>query len=110
MGIMMRNRFLGEEMMSDLIRRDDAIEAIKNCSPPYVPIFTNDFYCAVQAVERVPSAQPTSTLFGYKVDHLNVIACEDCKHYIPHDKRCGFWNHGVKTYDWCSRAEGKSDG
>ena len=42
--------------MDDLIRRQDAIDAIKNCSTPYVPSVTNDFYVAVKAVENVPSA------------------------------------------------------
>ena len=34
-----------------------------------------------------------------------LIACGDCKHYICHDRRCGYWNHGVKPLDWCSHAE-----
>ena len=35
----------------------------------------------------------------------DIIHCEDCKHYIRHDKRCGYWNHGVKPTMWCSQAE-----
>ena len=35
----------------------------------------------------------------------DIIACGDCKHYIPHDKRCGYWNHGVQPLMWCSQAE-----
>lgn len=41
----------------------------------------------------LPSVQP------------DIIACGDCKHYIPHDKRCGYWNHGVQPLMWCSQAE-----
>lgn len=37
-------------------------------------------------------------------EQVNVF-CEDCKHYINHDKRCGFFNHGMETYDYCSYAE-----
>ena len=48
--------------------------------------------------EQLPSAQP------------DIIACGDCKHWICHDKRCGFWNHGVKPLDWCSHAERRTDG
>ena len=103
MGITMRNRFLGEEKMSDLIRRDDAIEAIKNCSPPYVPIFTNDFYCAVQTVERVPSAQP------------ELIRCRDCKFYSPMNREtktgiCNLTMHQNFGDNWfCAGAERRTD-
>lgn len=39
----------------------------------------------------------------------DIIHCEDCKHYIRHDKRCGYWNHGVKPDMWCSQAERRTD-
>ena len=35
----------------------------------------------------------------------DIIHCKDCKRYIRHDKRCGYWNHGVKPTMWCSQAE-----
>lgn len=35
------------------------------------------------------------------------ILCSHCKHYIRHDHRCGWWNHGVSNVDWCSYAERK---
>ena len=38
-----------------------------------------------------------------------IVRCEDCKHYIRHDKRCGYWNHGVKPTMWCSQAERRED-
>lgn len=38
-----------------------------------------------------------------------IIACGDCKHWICHDRRCEYWNHGVKPLDWCSYAERKTD-
>ena len=41
----------------------------------------------------MPSAQP------------DIITCGDCKRYIRHDKRCGYWNHGVKPTMWCSQAK-----
>ena len=31
----------------------------------------------------------------------SIVHCCDCKHYIRHDKRCGYWNHGVKPTMWC---------
>ena len=34
-----------------------------------------------------------------------IIVCKDCKHYIPHDKRCNYWNHGVEPSEWCCHAE-----
>ena len=30
------------------------------------------------------------------------IKCSHCKHYIRHDHKCGWWNHGVSNVDWCS--------
>lgn len=48
-------------------------------------------------IDRMPSVQP------------DIIACWDCKHYIPHDKRCGYWNHGVQPLMWCSQAERRTD-
>ena len=33
------------------------------------------------------------------------IQCKDCNRYIRHDRRCGYWNHGVSEDDFCSRAE-----
>lgn len=47
---------------------------------------------------EMPSAQP------------DIVACGDCIHWICHDRRCGYWNHGVKPLDWCCHAERRSDG
>ena len=41
---------------------------------------------------------------------VELIHCKDCKHWICHDKRCGYWNHGVKPIDWCCHAERRTDG
>ena len=49
-------------------------------------------------LRQLPSAQP------------EIIACADCKHWICHDRRCGYWNHGVKPLEWCSHAERREDG
>lgn len=50
------------------------------------------------AIETVPSARQ------------EIVACGDCKHWICHDRRCGYWNHGVKPLDWCCHAERRTDG
>lgn len=52
----------------------------------------------VWAIEALPPAQP------------DIVACGDCIHWICHDRRCGYWNHGVKPLDWCCHAERRSDG
>ena len=45
------------------------------------------------AIMQEPTAEP------------EIIHCKECGRYIPHDKRCGFWNHGVNI-DWsCSQGE-----
>ena len=38
-----------------------------------------------------------------------IVACGDCIHWICHDRRCGYWNHGVKPLDWCCHAERRTD-
>lgn len=53
--------------MSDLISREDAIDAIKQ-----VTIHSEDESLAVEALENLPSAQPT--LYGYNIEHLELIA------------------------------------
>ena len=73
---------------NDTINRQEAIEAIRKCR------FVVD---AIEKIRGLPSAQP------------DIIACGDCKHWICHDRRCGFWNHGVKPLDWCCHAERRAD-
>lgn len=51
----------------------------------------NDNICACNKYK--PSAQQ------------EIIVCADCKHWICHDRRCGYWNHGVKPLEWCCHAE-----
>lgn len=98
-------------MMDDLISRQAAIDAIKNQTClTYEEIFnrclTNirdengwvgGIKDAIEAVTGLPSIQP------------EIIACGDCKHWICHDRRCGYWNHGVKPLDWCCHAERRTD-
>ena len=35
-------------------------------------------------------------------DIVKVVRCKDCRKFINHDKRCGYWDHGVKPNDYCS--------
>lgn len=96
----------------DYISRQAAIEAIERIdwyhinqngelvsganSQEHEPLYkASDIYAAL---EQVPSAQP------------EIIACGDCKYWICHDRRCGYWNHGVKPLDWCCHAERRTDG
>ena len=82
--------------MSDLISRAAAIEAVKDRYYKYGRSAKVEEFA--WAIEALPSAQP------------EIIACGDCKHWICHDRRCGFWNHGVKPLDWCCHAERRTDG
>ena len=90
--------------MSDLIDRRAVIDKINERQRKLIYCFgfENDMVkimdIAKSIVVAVPSAQP------------DIIACGDCKHWICHDRRCGYWNHGVKPIDWCCHAERRTDG
>ena len=89
-------------LATDCISRREAIDAIctegtrleRNGTVAMVEIKQ---WC-VNILEALPSAQP------------DIIACGDCKHWICHDRRCGYWNHGVKPLEWCCHAERRTDG
>jgi len=95
--------------MSDLIDRQAAIDAL--CSVCGVDCDKSEFvYDGKQedqvilcpehyVLTQLPSAQPEP----------DIIACGDCKHWICHDRRCGYWNHGVKPLDWCCHGERRTD-
>ena len=51
----------------------------------------------IEEVKELPSVQP------------EIIVCADCKHWICHDRRCGYWNHGVKPLEWCCHAERRTN-
>lgn len=108
-------RFGNSEQLDDLISRAAAIEAIKEdkidlTDPNVVAVFkaTGDFEKVktqvmtcdrhIKILKDLPPAQP------------DIVACGDCIHWICHDRRCGYWNHGVKPLDWCCHAERRTDG
>ena len=41
--------------------------------------------------------------------NTGIIQCDECKHYINHDKRCGLLNHGMKDDDFCSKGERRDE-
>ena len=92
------------KMVEDLISRRAALDALGERPMPwtddddYVIGGRNQYDSDRLAIETVPSAQQ------------EIVACGDCKHWICHDRRCGYWNHGVKPLDWCCHAERRSDG
>ena len=82
----------------DAISRQAAIDFIdvgRLCNPNEPRWSDNE---VVNFLKSRPSAQP------------DIIACGDCKHWICHDRRCGYWNHGVKPLDWCCHGERRTDG
>lgn len=38
-----------------------------------------------------------------------IVKCGDCTKYDTHDHRCKYWNHGINTYDFCSKGVRRSD-
>lgn len=80
----------------DSISRQDAIDMVYGCEDEFgkdVILRLADY------IRQLPSVQPKP----------DIIACGDCKHWICHDKRCGYWNHGVKPLDWCCHGERRTD-
>jgi len=88
-----RRELFGNSEQLDTISRKAAIDAIM-CEP------TDAHYPSwyAERLEQLPPAQP------------DIIACGDCKHWICHDRRCGYWNHGVEPLDWCCHAERRTNG
>ena len=92
------------KMVGDLISRAAALDALGERPMPwtddddYVIGGRNQYDSDRLAIETVPSARQ------------EIVACGDCKHWICHDRRCGYWNHGVKPLDWCCHAERRTDG
>ena len=81
-------------MSKDTISRQDAIDAFWKLEAELRPSAID---AVLDMLKNLPSAQP------------EIIACGDCKHWICHDRRCGYWNHGVKPLDWCCHAERRTD-
>lgn len=85
--------------MGDLISRQQAIDKINERQRKLIYCFgfENDAVkimdIAKSIITTIPPAQP------------DIIHCKDCKRRIRHNKRCGYWNHGVKPTMWCSQAE-----
>ena len=100
------------ETCEDVISRRDAIDAVE-FGITYVKVLNKEngevmelfkksneeLQKAVDRIEALPSAQ----------QEPDIIACGDCKHWICHDRRCGYWNHGVKPLDWCCHAERRTE-
>lgn len=80
-------------MENDVIYRVDAIRIVDGIDTWQAGWRGN----AIESMKALPSEQP------------EIIACGDCKHWICHDRRCGYWNHGVKPLDWCCHAERRTD-
>jgi hypothetical protein len=101
-------QLLQEDATLDCISRQAAIDAVEHITST-MSVCVNTDEChgmkrmqrqAVIELTNLPSAQPEP----------DIIACGDCKHWICHDKRCGYWNHGVKPLDWCCHGERRADG
>ena len=92
--------------------RSEDVERRRNMKGLFIPDITSEMFrngCLegiealmaegeIYDIEYDPSAQP------------DIVACGDCIHWICHDRRCGYWNHGVKPLDWCCHAERRTDG
>lgn len=83
------NELFGISEQLDTISRAAAIETVRKAK---------DKSETHRMLMQLPSAQP------------DIVACGDCIHWICHDRRCGYWNHGVTPLDWCCHAERRTNG
>ena len=64
-------------------------------------IYIASGYChsanIAKELKKLPSIQP------------DIIVCAYCKHWVCHDRRCGYWNHGAEPLEWCCHAERRID-
>lgn len=93
--------------MSDLINRQDAIDAVMalpNCENGYSDTYDKAYIIGV--LEELPSAQP------------EIIMCKDCKHYYYTDNRvfgektwvCDILNfEDLDEDEFCARAERRTE-
>lgn len=89
-----------EDEPSDLIRREDAIDALENKLDQidHVPKWVFD--ALTEALEHLPSAQP------------EIIRCKDCRHWRERGL-CGIWDQYISNGDFycgCAEKEGEADG
>lgn len=92
-----------KQAVIDAILEDLAFDSVKELRAYVAKNKQDDYFYggilhAINAVQDLSSTQP------------DIIACGDCKHWICHDRRCGYWNHGVKPLEWCCHGERRTDG
>lgn len=92
--------------MSDLIERQAAIDAIEVKLKKLVEDSARDVN---KLRDMITVKHVLKSIVALPKVKLETVVCEDCTHWINHDRRCGFWNHGVKRLDWCSYAERRTD-
>ena len=85
----------------DLISRQAAIKSLRE-SEAYDEDIPNRAEGVRDAIIDIMSLP---TIFAQP----EIIRCKDCKHYINHDKRCGYWNHGVSKDGYCYKGEREDD-
>ena len=94
--------------MSDLISREKARNEILLLMKDMKLTFGKT---TVWADFKISPTEAANTLMKLpSVDAVEVVRCNDCKHYDSHDHRCKVWNHGINVEDFCSRGEGRTDG
>lgn len=82
--------------MDDLISRAAAIDVLKAIPDHNDGMVFETLSHAIRDIELLPSAQP------------EIIRCRDCKHYDG--RPCGIVDWYNTADDFCSRAEGRTDG
>ena len=89
------------EILTTAIRNMEGLAKFIGCEDdPEIKMEIKAYRDILNGVKEQPIIEPEP----------EIIACGDCKHWICHDRRCEYWNHGVKPLDWCCYAERRTDG
>ena len=111
-----KSQLSGENSTCDLIKRQDAIDALKE------KVFRNlsdEFYGAMQVMDELPSADvipKPKALDLPDYTWTEIVRCKDCEYYMPQQESTGLctWfsdvlKYGVSVIDFCSNGKKAGD-
>lgn len=81
-----------------------------NCPNCGAPITSTECpYCGSVFGVRKYTSVTRQQLSDSSPKQTDVIACEDCVHWVCYDKRCNLWNSRVESFNWCCYPERRTN-